>query len=202
MSAAENKAVFLSYASQDAPAVERIADALRAAGVEVWFDKNEPLDPLGAHGLVGGDAWDQKIHRQIKECAIFVPIISANTNARAEGYFRLEWKLRGRSFASDGGRCAVFVSRGDRRHLGHRGARAGSVPRRAVDAAQREGHARDACEARGEVADESGCSRGRRPRPGLSETGDNETLQPVVDQGHRDDRRHPDRTGLCDPRGV
>ena len=84
MSAAENKAVFLSYASQDAVAVERIAEALRASGVEVWFDKDE---------LVGGDAWDQKIRRQIKECALFVPVISANTNARAEGYFRLEWKL-------------------------------------------------------------------------------------------------------------
>ncbi len=78
------KAVFLSYASQDAPAVERIAEALRASGIEVWFDKNE---------LVGGDAWDQKIRRQIKECALFVPVISANTQARAEGYFRLEWKL-------------------------------------------------------------------------------------------------------------
>src|SRR5476651_536729 len=77
-------AVFLSYASQDAPAVERIAGALRETGVEVWFDQNE---------LVGGDAWDQKIRRQIKECALFVPVISANTNARAEGYFRLEWKL-------------------------------------------------------------------------------------------------------------
>ena len=84
MSAAENKAVFLSYASQDAPAVTRIAEALRALGVEVWFDQDE---------LVGGDAWDQKIRRQIKECALFVPVISANTNARAEGYFRLEWKL-------------------------------------------------------------------------------------------------------------
>ena len=76
MNAAENKAVFLSYASQDAAAVERIAEALRAAGVEVWFDKNE---------LVGGDAWDQKIRRQIKECALFVPVISANTQARREG---------------------------------------------------------------------------------------------------------------------
>jgi tetratricopeptide (TPR) repeat protein len=84
MSDQVNKAVFLSYASQDAAAVERIAEALRAAGIEVWFDKNE---------LVGGDAWDQKIRRQIKECAIFVPVISANTDARAEGYFRLEWKL-------------------------------------------------------------------------------------------------------------
>jgi TolB-like protein/Flp pilus assembly protein TadD len=79
-----SRAVFLSYASQDAEAAQRLCDALRAAGVEVWFDRNE---------LVGGDAWDQKIRRQIKECALFVPIISPNTNARAEGYFRLEWKL-------------------------------------------------------------------------------------------------------------
>ena len=79
-----SKAVFLSYASQDAEAARRICDALRAAGVEVWFDQSE---------LRGGDAWDAKIRRQIKECALFVPIISANTQARAEGYFRLEWKL-------------------------------------------------------------------------------------------------------------
>mgnify|MGYP000373120596 CR=1 FL=1 len=84
MSPAENKAVFLSYASQDAEAVQRIAEALRASGVEVWFDKDE---------LVGGDAWDQKIRGQIKSCALFVPVISAATQARREGYFRLEWKL-------------------------------------------------------------------------------------------------------------
>jgi TolB-like protein/Tfp pilus assembly protein PilF len=84
MSSAENKAVFLSYASQDAAAVQCICDALRAAGVEVWFDQNE---------LVGGDAWDAKIRKQIAECALFVPIVSAATQARTEGYFRLEWKL-------------------------------------------------------------------------------------------------------------
>ncbi|MBI2813049.1 MAG: tetratricopeptide repeat protein [Opitutae bacterium] len=78
------KAVFLSYASQDADAAKRIADALRAAGVEVWFDQSE---------LVGGDAWDAKIRGQIGSCALFVPVISANTQARREGYFRLEWKL-------------------------------------------------------------------------------------------------------------
>ncbi len=84
MSAAENKAVFLSYASQDAEAARRICEALRASGVEVWFDQNE---------LVGGDAWDAKIRGQIAACALFVPVISAATQARHEGYFRLEWKL-------------------------------------------------------------------------------------------------------------
>jgi len=78
------RAIFLSYASQDAEAARRICDALRAAGLEVWLDTSE---------LRGGDAWDAAIRKQIKACALFMPIISANTRARAEGYFRLEWKL-------------------------------------------------------------------------------------------------------------
>ena len=78
------QAVFLSYAKQDAAAAARICDALRAAGIEVWFDQSE---------LRGGDAWDAAIRRQIKSCALMVPIISRNTQERAEGYFRLEWKL-------------------------------------------------------------------------------------------------------------
>lgn len=78
------RAVFLSYASQDAVAAGRICDALRAAGIEVWFDQSE---------LRGGDKWDQNIRRQIRECVLFAPIISANTQVRGEGYFRLEWKL-------------------------------------------------------------------------------------------------------------
>ena len=77
-------AVFLSYASQDAQAAQRICDALRAAGIEVWFDQSE---------LTGGDAWDQKIRREIHDCALFVPVISATTASRHEGYFRLEWDL-------------------------------------------------------------------------------------------------------------
>jgi hypothetical protein len=27
------------------------------------------------------------------DCVLFIPILSANTQARAEGYFRREWKL-------------------------------------------------------------------------------------------------------------
>src|SRR5512138_2719132 len=84
MSEAVPRAVFLSYAREDAEAAKRIAEALRAFGVEVWFDQNE---------LRGGDQWDQKIRTQIKTCALFVPIISQQTEERAEGYFRREWKL-------------------------------------------------------------------------------------------------------------
>ena len=77
-------AVFLSYAHEDAEAARRIAEALRGFGVEVWFDQSE---------LRGGDQWDARIRGQIKTCALFIPIISATTQARDEAYFRLEWKL-------------------------------------------------------------------------------------------------------------
>jgi TolB-like protein len=79
-----SNAVFISYASEDAAAAHGICAALRAAGVEVWFDQDE---------LRGGDAWDRQIRRQISECALFIPVISAHSEARDEGYFRREWRL-------------------------------------------------------------------------------------------------------------
>ncbi len=84
--AAEMKpgAVFLSYASQDAAAVKQIRDALEAAGIEVWFDQRR---------LEGGDDFDQQIKRNIRACSLILPVISAHTQARHEGYFRLEWNL-------------------------------------------------------------------------------------------------------------
>ena len=78
------KAVFLSYAREDTDAAKRIADALRGFGVEVWFDQSE---------LRGGDTWDAKIKKQIRECALFLPLVSAQTQERTEGYFRREWLL-------------------------------------------------------------------------------------------------------------
>jgi hypothetical protein len=77
-------AIFLSYAREDTNAACRIADALRGFGMEVWFDQRE---------LRGGDVWDAKIKQQIRECTLFLPIISAHTQARTEGYFRREWNL-------------------------------------------------------------------------------------------------------------
>ena len=88
-------AVFLSYASEDAEAAHRICGALRSAGIEVWLDQSE---------LRGGDAWDAAIRKQIRACGLFIPIISGNSDARTEGYFRLEWKLavdRSHLMASD-----------------------------------------------------------------------------------------------------
>ena len=78
------RAVFLSYAREDAEAAARIAGALRGFGIEVWFDQSE---------LRGGDAWDAKIKKQIRECALFIALVSGHSQRREEGYFRREWLL-------------------------------------------------------------------------------------------------------------
>ena len=76
--------VFLSYATQDRPAARLLRDALTNLGIEVWYDESE---------LGGGEAWDQKIRKQIRECDYFIPVVSAQSDARLEGYFRREWRL-------------------------------------------------------------------------------------------------------------
>jgi len=76
--------VFLSYASADREAARVLKDALPTFGLEVWYDESD---------LGGGEIWDQKIRKQIRECDYFMPIISAQTEARHEGYFRREWRL-------------------------------------------------------------------------------------------------------------
>lgn len=92
-------AVFISYAREDLPAVERLKAGLDAAGITTWFDMDR---------LEGGDDYDRKIRANISRCSYFVPIISATTQRRHEAYFRREWSYavdRARSIA-DG---AVFI---------------------------------------------------------------------------------------------
>jgi len=94
------RAVFLSYPSQDAEAAQKICEALRAGGIAVFLDQSE---------LRGGDAWDQKIRHEIHDCALFVPLISAHSDARREGYFRREWKLAVDRTADMSDRVAFLV---------------------------------------------------------------------------------------------
>jgi len=81
---APGPSVFLSYASADRAAARALRDTLAAAGLDVWLDEEE---------LAGGEAWDAKIRNQIRTCTYFMPVISATTEARREGYFRREWRL-------------------------------------------------------------------------------------------------------------
>jgi len=77
-----DNAVFISYSREDLPAVQQIKAGLEAAGVTTWFDMDR---------LEGGDDYDRKIQRNIARCSYFIPVVSANTQRRLEGYFRREW---------------------------------------------------------------------------------------------------------------
>jgi len=77
-----DNAVFISYAREDLAAVQQIKAGLDAAGITTWFD----IDRLEA-----GDDYDRKIQRNIARCSYFIPVISATTQRRMEGYFRREW---------------------------------------------------------------------------------------------------------------
>jgi hypothetical protein len=94
-----DNAVFISYAREDLPAVQRLKAGLDAAGITTWFDFDR---------LEGGDDYDRKIAANIARCSFFLPIVSAATQRRVEGYFRREWSYavdRARNIA-DG---AVFI---------------------------------------------------------------------------------------------
>ena len=77
-----DNAVFISYAREDLPAVQLLKAGLDAAGIRTWFDLDR---------LEGGDDYDRKIQRNIARCSYFVPVVSATTERRLEGYFRREW---------------------------------------------------------------------------------------------------------------
>jgi len=94
-----DQAVFISYAREDLAAVQKMKAAFDAAGVKTWFDLER---------LEGGDDYDRKIQRNIARCSFFVPVVSATTERRLEGYFRREWSYaidRARNIA-DG---ALFI---------------------------------------------------------------------------------------------
>jgi hypothetical protein len=94
-----DNAVFVSYAREDLTAVQQIKAGLEAAGITVWFDMDR---------LEGGDDYDRKIQRNIARCSYFIPVVSAITQRRLEGYFRREWSYaidRARNMA-DG---ALFI---------------------------------------------------------------------------------------------
>jgi len=94
-----DNAVFISYAREDLPAVQLIKAGLEAVGITTWFD----MDRLEA-----GDDYDRKIQSNIARCSYFIPVISATTERRIEGYFRREWSYaldRARNMAD----AALFI---------------------------------------------------------------------------------------------
>lgn len=94
-----DNAVFISYAREDLAAVQKLRARLDAAGIRTWFDLDR---------LEGGDDYDRKIQRNVARCSYFIPIVSATTERRLEGYFRREWSYaidRARNMAEG----AIFI---------------------------------------------------------------------------------------------
>jgi hypothetical protein len=76
---------FVSYSRTDLAAARRLFASLQEIGADVaWFDKSE---------LKPGDDWERKIRNAINGCYLFLPLVSANTETREEGFFREEWTL-------------------------------------------------------------------------------------------------------------
>jgi hypothetical protein len=75
-------AIFISYASEDRPVAEKVAEALAAAKLEVWLDRDQ---------LMTGDAFEDRIRTNIDQSTIFLPLLSRNCLTRTPRYFRLEW---------------------------------------------------------------------------------------------------------------
>jgi TIR domain len=121
--------IFISYASEDVGAAKRLfADLQEIGGDVAWFDKS---------ALKAGDDWHQHIRSALQRCSLFLPLLSASTERRTEGYFRLEWieaaersrRIQGRKFifpividpeyASDLSRYALVPEQFIARHYSH-----------------------------------------------------------------------------------
>ena len=88
-------AVFVSCARGDRSAAERLATMLDEAGLDVWFDRNE---------TPGGARYESCIRQYIQQCDLFIPLLSKESDAQPDGFFRKEWQWaieRGETLESD-----------------------------------------------------------------------------------------------------
>jgi hypothetical protein len=76
--------VFVSYVREDHERVDRLANALRVAGVEVWVDR-DALEP--------GQFWKDSIRRAIDDGAFFLACFSEAYVTRDETYMNEELSL-------------------------------------------------------------------------------------------------------------
>jgi hypothetical protein len=74
--------VFISYAKEDLAIAKRVYEAL-SPRVDVWMDQSQ-LEP--------GDELKPRLLLAIRESTLFLPIISATSSNRTQGWFIKEWK--------------------------------------------------------------------------------------------------------------
>ena len=93
--------IFISYASEDRPEAKRIRDLLVLNGCYVWFDLDDL--PFGVN-------WDDEMQTHITErSALFLSVISSNTEAITEGYLHKERRAAAERAESFGGQVFYYI---------------------------------------------------------------------------------------------
>ena len=79
--------VFLSYSRRDSDVAVKIMKKLSEQGVSVWMDSEG--------GIGDAERWRDAIARGVRECRIFVPLLTANIEREfaEEHEYRIEWNL-------------------------------------------------------------------------------------------------------------
>lgn len=97
MNRLQSGGVFISYASEDFSIVCQINKMLQEQGCKVWFDNKE---------LLGGDGYDNRISTAIRECKVFLPVLSQQTVLDLKNdkkrYYMSEWEQ-----VADNKDCAI-----------------------------------------------------------------------------------------------
>lgn len=81
--APDSGGVFISYRRDDSPAVDRLVKALEDAGLPIWRD---------TQSIRGGDDWLREVKEHIKDCLLFLPIVSRHAQTDESEAMR-EWNL-------------------------------------------------------------------------------------------------------------
>jgi hypothetical protein len=72
--------IFISYKREDELRVGRLARALEAEGLDIWWDR----------GLPGGESWHSNIETRLKEASCVVVVWSSHSSGQDGGYVREE----------------------------------------------------------------------------------------------------------------
>jgi len=79
----DTSGVFVSYKRDDAEQVKRLVNALEQVGLPVWQD---------TESIRGGDDWLYSVREAIKDCMLFLPVISRNAQTDESEATR-EWNI-------------------------------------------------------------------------------------------------------------
>ena len=75
--------IFISYSQADYPAARVLVEELAQIGAGIIFSDKSLLKP--------DDEWENEILAALKRGALFLPLLSSNTEQRDDGFFRMEW---------------------------------------------------------------------------------------------------------------